>query len=215
MKKRIPLILIFILLVLVGNQLVSPDRVASLRAVYEQSPLLFIGAYILLYWVLAVIGVPGMAVLTILAGTLLGRWPGFLLAIITVGSAAVLSFLTARYLFRDFIEKHFPKEVQKVREHMESNGCSYLFTLRMIPGIPFALLNFSFGVSAMPLFDYWWVSQLGLIPITFLLVNAGAQLSTVSSLHELFTSPAVILSFVALALLPYGLKWIIARISKK
>jgi len=66
---------------------------------------------------------------------------------------------------------------------------------------PFFLVNIAAGLTRMPLFTFYWVSQLGMLPVSLVFVNAGSRLQTVNSSTDILT-PGVILSFGLLAVFP-------------
>jgi hypothetical protein len=57
------------------------------------------------------------------------------------------------------------------------------------------------GLTRLPLRTFYWVSQVGMLPSTFLFVNAGVQLARVGSVADLL-SPGLVLSLVLLGLFP-------------
>ena len=57
-----------------------------------------------------------------------------------------------------------------------------IFTLRLIPQVPFFVVNVAMGLTKMRLATFWWVSQLGMLPGTLVFVNAGTQLARIDSL---------------------------------
>jgi uncharacterized membrane protein YdjX (TVP38/TMEM64 family) len=56
--------------------------------------------------------------------------------------------------------------------------------LRMTPVIPFWFLNLGLGVTRVRLWDYWWATQLGMLPVTLVVVNAGASLAEITTLRD-------------------------------
>lgn len=187
-----------------------PTLIEKLRETYAYAPLRTMVLYILLFVAVTVMGVPGAALLTTSSGYLFGLVEGTLLSMLSVSISAQLSFLLARYLLREWVETHFQKIINKINQTIATNGLSHLFLLRLIPGIPFPLLNMSYGVTTIDGRHFWWVTLLGTLPITLLLTNAGATLGTVESPIELFT-PRALLSLLALGLFPIMIKWLIKK----
>jgi uncharacterized membrane protein YdjX (TVP38/TMEM64 family) len=77
--------------------------------------------------------------------------------------------------------------------------------LRLIPLIPFEAINFTMGVSSMPLRTFYWVSQAGMLPAAIVFVNAGRELSRIESASDIL-SPALIISFTLIAIFPFAAK---------
>ena len=84
-------------------------------------------------------------------------------------------------------------------------GGFYLFTLRLVPLLPFFVINLLMGLTKMKAWTFYWVSQLGMLAGTLVYVNAGTQLGQVDSLRDVL-SPGLLGSFVLLGVLPLVLK---------
>ena len=80
-------------------------------------------------------------------------------------------------------------------------GAFYLFTLRLIPAIPFFLINLAMGLTPMKTRTFYWVSQVGMLAGTLAYVNAGTQLARINSLGDVL-SPGLLGSLVLLGVLP-------------
>ena len=85
---------------------------------------------------------------------------------------------------------------------MARDGGRYLFSLRVLPVIPFALVNVAAGLTAIRVLTFTSVSFAGMAAGTFLYVNAGTELGHAASLSDL-ASPSLLLSLLALALFPW------------
>ena len=109
--------------------------------------------------------------------------------------------LAARYLLRDSIQARFGKRLIDINKGIEKEGAFYLFTLRLIPVVPFFALNLLMGLTRIRTWTYFWVSQLGMFAGTVVYVNAGTQIAKIDSLRSI-ASPALIGSFVLLGVLP-------------
>ncbi|HIB93767.1 MAG TPA: TVP38/TMEM64 family protein, partial [Candidatus Lambdaproteobacteria bacterium] len=84
----------------------------------------------------------------------------------------------------------------------------YLFTLRLLPVVPFFVINMGMGLTPLRTLTFYWVSQLGMLPGTILYVNAGSELAKIESLGDIL-SPTLIGSFVLLGIFPLAVKKII------
>ena len=62
--------------------------------------------------------------------------------------------------------------------------------------------------------NFYWISQLGMLPATILFVNAGKQLSQINNLEDILTMK-VIISLSAIGLLPIITKRIYERFKNK
>jgi len=189
----------------------SMDQFSEWR---EQSPLIMIGAFFLLYVLVTALALPGAAILTLAAGALFGLFEGFVIASFASSIGALSSFLVSRYLLRDSLKKRFPERLVAIDEGIQKEGAFYLFTLRLVPIFPFFLINLLMGVTALKSWTFYWVSQVGMLAGTFIYVNAGTQLAQIDSLSNIL-SFNLIISFVLLGIFPLIAKAIVNTIKKR
>ncbi len=130
--------------------------------------------FIAVYAVTAFALVPG-SFLTLAAGVIWGLW-GFFIVLIgaTIGSA--ISFLAARYLFRDKVQAkvaEYPK-FNAVNQAIGEEGWKVVGLLRLSPALPFSLQNWFLGITPVG----FWPSQIatffGIMPGTLLYVWIGS-----------------------------------------
>ncbi len=182
-------------------------ELARLQLWVEENPLQAGAAFALLYMLVASLSLPGVGPLSLAAGAVFGLWFGVLIVSFASSIGATIGMLISRTLLRDWVHKHFSKAYDKVNEGIERDGVLFLVTLRLIPPIPFFIINLVFGLTDMRARTFYLFSQIGMLPATFLFINAGASLGTVEniSFFEIF-KPEVILSFAALIAFPFIIK---------
>lgn len=169
-----------------------------------------LAAFFLGYVVLATTSLPGGAAATMTAGALFGPLKATLLVSFASSIGATLAFLLSRYLLRDAIEKRWGARLAHIQRGVERDGACYLFFLRMVPAVPFLLVNAGMGLTRMRAWTYYWVSQLGMLAGTFLFASAGAGLAAAASPWDVL-SPGVLGAFAALGLAPLALKKLFAK----
>jgi uncharacterized membrane protein YdjX (TVP38/TMEM64 family) len=169
-----------------------------------------LAAFFLAYVLLATTSLPGGAAATMAAGALFGAATATLLVSFASTIGATLAFLLARYLFREAIERRFGSRLACIQRGVERDGAYYLFFLRLVPAVPFLLVNAAMGVTRMRTWTYYWVSQLGMLAGTFLFANAGARLAAIDSPWEVLT-PGVLGALAALGVLPLAVKKLFAK----
>lgn len=180
----------------------------------EQSPILVIGAFFLLYVLVTALSLPGAAILTLAAGALFGLLEGLIIVSFASSIGATLAFLVSRYLLRDSIKQRFPERLAAIDAGVEKEGSFYLFTLRLVPVFPFFLINLLMGVTAIKSWTFYWVSQIGMLAGTFVFVNAGTQLAQIDSLSGIL-SFNLIVSFALLGFFPLIAKVILNAFKKQ
>ena len=177
------------------------DSQATFQALFAEKPVQVVLAFFALYVAVTALSLPGAVILTLAAGAGFGLVLGTLVVSFASSLGATLAMLAARYLLRDTIQARFGKRLDGINKGMEKEGAFYLFTLRLIPVVPFFVLNLLMGLTRIRTLTYFWVSQLGMFAGTVVYVNAGTQIAKIDSLKAI-ASPALIGSFVLLGVLP-------------
>lgn len=180
----------------------SQDQFALL---YAEHRMPVIAAYMLIYILVTLLSLPVAVVLTIAGGALFGLWTGTLIVSFASAIGSTIACSISRFLLRDWIQSKFANKISRINDEIEKEGAFYLFTLRLIPIFPFWVINLVIGVTKIPLFTFYWVSQVGMLPGTMVFVNAGKELAKIESLSGIL-SPGLILSFVLLGLFPITAK---------
>jgi len=202
------------------GELLSLDYLASkeesLREFRATNPLFVIGIAFGIFVIVTGLSMPGgAAVLTLACGWLFGLGPGILLVGLASTVGATLAFLLSRFFFRDFITSHFGDKLRGINEALAREGALYLFTLRLMPVLPFFMTNLLMGVTPVRMSTFCWVSLLGMLPGTAVFVYAGAQFPSLETLAEKGTTgiltPQLAIAFILLGLFPIVAKRIIAR----
>ncbi|MDP8994086.1 MAG: FAD-dependent oxidoreductase [Pseudomonadota bacterium] len=176
-------------------------RRAELALLLEQRPALVIGGFLLLYVTATALSIPGALVLTLAAGAIFGLWLGVLIVSFASAIGASLAFLGSRYLFRGWVKARFGRQIAAIDRGIERDGIFYLLALRLNPAVPYFLVNLGMGLTRKRLVTFYLVSQIGMLPATFVYVNAGTQLGRIRELDDVL-SPALIGSLVLLSLFP-------------
>jgi pyruvate/2-oxoglutarate dehydrogenase complex dihydrolipoamide dehydrogenase (E3) component/uncharacterized membrane protein YdjX (TVP38/TMEM64 family) len=190
------------------------DQLLSLQQLQAQQPWLFAAGFFLAYWGVTALSLPGAAVMTLAAGALFGLYWGTLLVSFASSLGASTAFLSARYLFAEQVQRRFGSRLAGIHAGVAKDGAFYLFSLRLIPLVPFFAINLLMGLTPMRLWVFYAVSQLGMLAGTLVYVNAGTALAQVHSLQGLF-SPSLWGSFVLLAAFPWLAKGIMHLVQRQ
>ena len=130
----------------------------------------------------------------------------------TIG--ATLAMLISRFMLRDWAQGCFGKQMETINSGIQKDGGFYLFTLRLLPVVPFFVINLGMGLTPLRTFTFYWVSQLGMLPGTMVYINAGSELAKIEAIGDIF-SPTLIGSFVLLGIFPLLVKKFISIIETK
>jgi len=180
----------------------------------EAHPLLTAGGFFLVYVAVTGLSLPGAAVMTLVGGAIFGLLWGTILISFASTVGATLAFLASRLLFRDSVQQRFGDKLRTVNDGMAREGAFYLFALRLVPIFPFFAINLLMGLTPIRTWTFYWVSQVGMLAGTIVYVNAGTQLAQIDSVGGIL-SPAILGSFVLLALFPFIAKKLVAWIEAR
>jgi len=176
-----------------------------------QHPVLTASIYFVVYVIVTALSLPAAAVITLIGGAIFGLAKGVILVSFASTIGATISFLIARTLLRDAVEKRFANSLKTINKGIEKDGNFYLFGLRLVPLFPFVAVNLLMGLTTIRTSRYFVISQLGMLPGTLVFVNAGTQLAQVDTISDV-TSPALFFSFVLLGVSPILAKKLLASV---
>jgi pyruvate/2-oxoglutarate dehydrogenase complex dihydrolipoamide dehydrogenase (E3) component/uncharacterized membrane protein YdjX (TVP38/TMEM64 family) len=140
-----------------------------------------------LYILFTSLSLPAATILTVLAGAIFGLGPGTLIVSFASAIGATIAMLAARFVLRDWVQARFGRRLEGINRGVEREGAFYLFTLRLLPPVPYFLINLAMGLTPIRTWTFYWVSQVAMFPATLLYVNAGTQLARVKSPHDILT----------------------------
>jgi dihydrolipoamide dehydrogenase len=176
-------------------------RQQALNDFYGEHRALTIAVYMGAYILMAALSLPGAAVMTLAGAVIFGLWVGLVVVSFASTIGATLAFLVSRFLLRDYVQGRFGDKLKAINEGIRRDGPFYLFTLRLVPIFPFFIINLAMGLTPIRTGVYYLVSQIGMLPGTFVYVNAGTQLAQIESLGGIL-SPGLLFSFALLGVFP-------------
>lgn len=137
------------------------------------APVLYIGLFILLPTFFFPV-----AVLALAGGLLFGLWWGSVYTFIGAVLNCALMFLLARYVGRSQVQrlveqKLSPQWQRRLQMADGKEGFLLLIILRLIPAVPYNLINYTFGLTGISFSSYLLASAIGIIPGTFAFINIG------------------------------------------
>jgi uncharacterized membrane protein YdjX (TVP38/TMEM64 family) len=179
---------------------------AALHRQVAAAPLTSASLYCVAYAATVALSLPFSLWFTLAGGWLFGRVLGAALAVIGSSSGAVLLFLLARGALAPLVARRAAPWLDRVRPGLQRDGFSYLLALRLIPVVPFWLVNLAPALVGMRLLPYAAATVLGVVPIVVVLAGIGAGLGDVLAAGgrpdlSLLHSPSVLLPLAGLALL--------------
>jgi uncharacterized membrane protein YdjX (TVP38/TMEM64 family) len=186
--------------------LAGPGVIAAMmqaQALVVAHPFLSALGFALVYTTVAALAVPVIGAMNVTAGALFGPWVGLPIAVAASVTGATITMLAARYAFRGWVEARFPATVAHLDHRMTNGGARFLFAARLVPLLPFPLVNLAAGLTPMPARIFALVSLAGVLPLSFAYVSTGARLASVRSPAEAL-SPGFVALLVALSAAPFA-----------
>ena len=199
------------------------EKESQLREFQAEHPLLVYGLAFLVYVAITGLSLPGAAALTLLFGWYFGVLRGVLLVSFASTTGATLAFLLSRFLFRDAVQQKFGDRLAAFNQALEKEGAFYLFTLRLIPAVPFFVINAVMGLTPIRTWTFWWVSQLGMLAGTTVYVYAGSSVPDLATLADqginaVFSArqlTQIVVAFALLGLFPLATRWIMKAVARR
>ncbi len=189
-----------------GHRYLSFENVkaqqAAIDAYYQAHPLATALCFFLFYVAVTGLSLPGAAIMTLAAGAIFGLGWGGVIVSFASSIGATLAFLASRFLLRDWVQQKFGQQLRAINEGVARDGGLYIFTLRLIPAVPFFVINLAMGLTLVRTWTFYWVSQVGMLAGTLVYVNAGTELAQLETLSGTL-SPGLISAFVLLAVFPF------------
>jgi uncharacterized membrane protein YdjX (TVP38/TMEM64 family) len=139
-------------------------------------------------------------VLSVSAGISFGPLWGTILTLIGATTGATIAFSVARYLGRGAVARILKGRLKDLDNRVENHGFQVIFILRLIPLVPFDVLDYMGGLSKIRTSDYILGTFFGIIPGTIAYVYLGHSMLDITS----WTFAAAAGALVLLALMPFA-----------
>ncbi|WP_346869334.1 TVP38/TMEM64 family protein [Clostridium sp. UBA5119] len=154
--------------------------------------------YILFFTILPIAFFP-VPILALAAGLLFGFLPGTIYTLIGAVLNSALMFLMAKILAKDavtnLLQRKLPENWSSFLFNLdEKRGFGIIFILRLIPAMPYNLINYGAGLTSIKFSSYMLATILGILPGTLVFLNIGNQ---ALNIHN----PAFVVSIILLILL--------------
>ncbi|MFT4516850.1 MAG: putative membrane protein YdjX (TVP38/TMEM64 family) [Gammaproteobacteria bacterium] len=166
--------------------------------------------FFFIYVALTSISLPVAFILGLLSGMLFDIYYAVSIVSFSSSIGATLAFLLSRFLFKDYFQKTFKEQYNKINKGFTDNGAYYLYALRMTPIFPYFIINLTFGLTTMKTLVFYAVTQIGMLPMTILVSFTGKEMLNVLTTEVGFNSNILVL-LVLFGLLPLIFKHVIKK----
>ena len=190
------------------------QNLMNFRLLYKENILLFSLTFSLIYIMTSALSLPFATLLTLLSGYIFGLTFGTFIVSLCSTVGASIAFLTSKFLFYEYIQKRYKKQMVTINNEFINEGIFYIFALRLVPVFPFFVVNIVTSLLPIKLSTFFWISLLGMFPATLVYVNAGNELSEINSFSDIL-SFQVLVSFSLIGILPLTIKFLLKKIRRK
>ncbi len=152
---------------------------AALAGFVASHLLLASAAYVGLYVAVIAVSIPGAEVLTISGGLLFGTWLGGALAALSATCGSSLLFLAVRFALAPAVARALAStgagaRLERFRPLLERHAFRGVLTLRLIPLLPFWLVDLIPALLGINYLPFVAATALGILPATFIYAGLGA-----------------------------------------
>jgi uncharacterized membrane protein YdjX (TVP38/TMEM64 family) len=179
---------------------------AALRTWVQTEPLATAAGYLAVYILAVAASFPGAVWITVAGGLLFGTALGAVLAVCGSTIGAIALFFIARTALGPLLARRVRGLLARVEPGLRRDGFSYVLALRLIPVVPFWLINLAAALSGVRLWHFALATFIGVIPAATIVASIGAGIGGVLAqgrtpdLSVIF-SPPVLLPLLGLAVL--------------
>lgn len=173
--------------------------------------------YSAVYFSVVSLSIPVATVMTLVGGFLFGQWVGVVCVVISASLGGCVIFLSTKFaskISKNDSRKEAGKWVKKMQKGFAENAFSYMLTLRLIPIIPFVIVNLVAGILQIPLRIFFFGTLIGIIPASFIYVSVGVAMRELLN-QPGFTAGSLLEPKIALSLTGLGILALLPIIYKK
>jgi uncharacterized membrane protein YdjX (TVP38/TMEM64 family) len=189
----------------------------------QTHPLLSAFYFISVYIVSVLLVIPDSTILALMGGLLFPMPLAIAYVSISETIGGTLFFLAARLAFSETLGKKKKNYFSEMQKKFHRDQICYLLFLRFSHLLPFWVINLGAGIFRVKVWTFIWTTLIGVLPLTYFLVESGSSLSKYFETHTHFVLKEVFstelkISLIVLgcfALLPIAYKKLRSLIKKK
>ena len=148
--------------------------------------------YMILYTIATLFILPSTP-LNLTGGVLFGIWWGTLWTTLAALLAAMIAFMFTRTIGRDYMSRKLAGKWEAIDGEMYHGGLFYMIAIRLMPVIPYGIVNFAAGLTSIRFRDYFLGTTVGTLPgiLPFVMMGAGFQSLSQGDIMPLLVSLAL------------------------
>jgi uncharacterized membrane protein YdjX (TVP38/TMEM64 family) len=150
---------------------IDPEQIQTwLQQAGIWAPIVYVSVYV----VATLLILPSTA-LNLTGGAIFGPWIGTFWTSVAAIVAAIVAFGFTRTIGREFVENRMSGKWQAIDSEIQHSGLFYMFSIRLLPIIPYGLVNFAAGLTSVKFKDYLLGTALGTVPGVLPFVMLGSS----------------------------------------
>lgn len=177
MKSQITLVVVILVCIVatgIGIYFIHGIDQQQLQVWLQQmgiwTPILYIAIYLI-----ATICILPSTPLNLTGGAIFGTVWGTIWTSIAAILAAVMAFGFSRTIGSNFVAQKLRGRWQGIDRELAQGGFFYIFAIRLLPLVPYGIVNFAAGLTSIKFRDYFLGTVLGTVPgiLPFVMMGAG------------------------------------------
>ena len=146
----------------------------------EESNIFILSLSFLIFIILWVFPLLGFgSPISLIAGFILGKWLGTLIAILGLSIGATFLYIFGNYFLKNYIKEKFLNRFQNLEIKFKKSEFIYLLIYRFIGGIPWQLSCILPAIFNVKVINFFLATLIGIIPQVFLVVSIGSGLENI------------------------------------
>ena len=146
----------------------------------EESNIFILSLSFLIFTILWVFPLLGFgSPISLIAGFILGKWLGTLIAILGLSIGATFLYIFGNYFLKNYIKEKFLNRFQNLEIKFKKSEFLYLLIYRFIGGIPWQLSCILPAIFNVKVINFFLATLIGIIPQVFLVVSIGSGLENI------------------------------------
>jgi uncharacterized membrane protein YdjX (TVP38/TMEM64 family) len=143
-----------------------------------------VAVFMAVYIVSVSLSLPGSIFLTMAGGALFGTLIGLSAAVVSATIGAAIIFTVAKSACGESLVRRAGPLARKLADGFRADAFSYLLFLRLVPALPFFLVNLAPALVGVRLSTFVGATFIGIIPATFAYAFFGSGLDSVIAVQE-------------------------------
>lgn len=215
-KKTVALIILVLCCITIASFFLS--KLLSLQTLQEyretittfvtQHYALSVALFVLIYVLDNILALPIATALAMSAGFFFGFFPAIIIIMLSAALGATVSFSMSRHFWGARVQARYKSDLRKFNAVFDEYGTYYLLAVRLVPIIPFVLVNIVAGLTLVSYPRFLWTTLVGMIPLTVLQALSGEQFQRMKSAWDLISWQVMVVFslLLLLAILPIILR---------